>query len=183
MIRRGRKNEWGLLKTCTIDALIGIERIECTLKKTCVQSDIITDICNEGFFFDESDRTKNLAKIQYMYISFCSFFFKRKFKLLLYTDPFVVVHANRCVPQICAIYTRYIHFKTTILGEMQNIKTQQMNEKVNVNMLYGHRSTLKNVAEGKNLISNESNANLSRYLYVVFTKKKKNDYKLLMQLS
>lgn len=55
MIRRGRKNEWGLLKTCTIDALIGIERIECTLKKTCVQSDIITDICNEGFFFDESD--------------------------------------------------------------------------------------------------------------------------------
>lgn len=145
----GEKNEWGLLKTCTIDALIGIERIECTLKKTCVQSDIIADICNEGFFFDESDWTKNLAKIEYMYISFCSFSFKRKFTLLLYTDPFVVVHANRCVPQICAIYTRYIHFKTTILGEMQNIETQQMNEKVNVNMLYDDRSTLKNVAEGK----------------------------------
>lgn len=101
-----------------------------------------------------------------MYISFCSFFFKREFASLLYTDLFVVAHVNRCVPQICAIYTQYIHFKTTILGEMQNIETQQMDEKVNVNMLYDDRSTLKNVAEGKNLISNESNANLSRTWYL-----------------
>lgn len=107
---------------------------------------------------------------------FCSFFFA----LLLYTDPFIVVHANR-VPQICATYTQYIHFKTTILGEMQNIETQQMNEKVNVNMLYDDRSTLKNIAEGKNLISYESNANLSRAWYL--QKEKKNDYKLLLQLS
>lgn len=62
---------------------------------------------------------------------------------------------------------------------MQNIETQQMDEKVNVNMLYDDRSTLKNVAEGKNLISNESNANLSRTWYL----QKKNDYKLLLQLS
>lgn len=49
---------------------------------------------------------------------------------------------------------------------MQNIETQQMDEKVNVNMLYDDRSTLKNVAKGKNLISNESNANLSRTWYL-----------------
>lgn len=40
-------------------------------------------------------------------------------------------------------------------------------------MLYDDRSTPKNIVEGKNLISNESNANLSRTRYLQKKKKEK----------